>query len=193
MNQQDNREIIYVETRLEWRQWLEKNHRSKQSIWLICNTQKSDLPAIPWSELVDEALCFGWIDSTRKSIDETRFKQLYSKRKPNGTWSKINKEKIQRLIANGQMTEAGLEVIEAAKQNGSWTILDAVEELIIPEDLENAFNKHTGAKDYFLSISKSIKKQILYWVISAKKPETRQKRVDEIAELAGQNKKPKQF
>jgi len=193
MNQEDNREIIYVETRLEWRQWLEKNHRSKQSIWLICNTQKSDLPTIPWSDLVDEALCFGWIDSTRKSIDETRFKQLYTKRKPKGTWSKINKEKIQRLIATGQMTGAGLEVIEAAKQNGSWTILDAVEELIIPEDLEKAFNKYTGAKDYFLSLSKSIKKQILYWVISAKKPETRQKRVDEIAGLAGQHKKPRQF
>ena len=193
MNKQDNSETIYFETRLEWRQWLEKNHRSKQSIWLICNTQKSDLPAIPWSELVDEALCFGWIDSTRKSIDETRFKQLYAKRKPNGTWSKINKEKIQRLIENGQMTAAGLEVIEAAKQNGSWTILDEVEELIIPEDLEKAFHKHTGSKDYFLSLSKSIKKQILYWVISAKKPETRQKRIAEIAKLAGQNKKPTQF
>jgi len=192
MNEQDNVEIIYVETRLEWRQWLKKNHRSKQSIWLVCNTKKSDLPSIPWNELVDEALCFGWIDSTRKSIDETRFKQLYNKRKPNGTWSKINKEKIQQLIANGQMTAAGLEAIEVAKQNGSWTILDAVEELIIAEDLEQAFHKHTGSKDYFLSLSKSIKKQILYWVISTKKPETRQKRVDEIAELGGQ-KKPKNF
>src|SRR5690606_24890342 len=107
-NQQDNIETIYVETRLDWRQWLEKNHRSKQSVWLVCNNMKSDLPTIPWSDLVDEALCFGWIDSTRKSIDETRFKQLYSKRKPNGTWSKINKEKVQRLIATGHMTDAGL-------------------------------------------------------------------------------------
>lgn len=193
MQAKDSNETIYVETRKEWRQWLEENHRSKQSVWLICNTRKSGSPAIHWSELVDEALCFGWIDSTRKSIDETRFKQLFSKRKPQGTWSRINKEKIQRLIAGGLMTQAGLDVIDAAKQNGSWTILDEVEELIIPSDLENAFKEHTGSKDYFLGLSKSVRKMMLQWIVLAKRPETRQKRINEIALLAGQNKKPKQF
>jgi uncharacterized protein YdeI (YjbR/CyaY-like superfamily) len=189
----NDKETIYVETRKEWRQWLEKNHRSEQSVWLVCNTRKSKLPTIHWSELVDEAICFGWIDSTRKSIDETKFTQLFSKRKPNGTWSKINKEKVQRLIADGLMTVAGLEVIEAAKKNGSWSILDEVEELIVPEDLEKAFKKHKGSKDYFLNLSKSIRKMMLQWIVLAKRPETRQKRINEIAELAGQNKKPKQF
>lgn len=193
MQAKDSNETIYVETRKEWRQWLEENHRSKQSVWLICNTRKSGSPTIHWSELVDEALCFGWIDSTRKSIDETRFKQLFSKRKPQGTWSRINKEKIQRLIAGGLMTQAGLDVIDAAKQNGSWTILDEVEELIIPSDLENAFKEHTGSKDYFLGLSKSVRKMMLQWIVLAKRPETRQKRINEIALLAGQNKKPKQF
>ena len=95
MQTNDSRETIYVKTRIEWRQWLEKNHSSKQSVWLVCNTKKSKRPTIHWSELVDEALCFGWIDSTRKSIDETKFTQLFSKRKPYSTWSKINKEKVQ--------------------------------------------------------------------------------------------------
>ncbi|MBX3240074.1 MAG: YdeI/OmpD-associated family protein [Chitinophagaceae bacterium] len=186
-------ETYCPQSRADWRQWLEKNHRSKQSVLLVCNTKKSEMPTIPWSELVDEALCFGWIDSTRKSIDETKFTQLYSKRNPNSTWSKINKEKIQRLIADGLMTQAGLDVIEIAKQNSSWTILDTVEELIIPEDLEKAFKKHKGSKDYFLSLSKSARKIMLSWIVLAKRPETRQKRIDEIAICAGQKKKPKQF
>jgi uncharacterized protein YdeI (YjbR/CyaY-like superfamily) len=142
---------------------------------------------------VDEALCFGWIDSTRKTIDETKFKQLFSKRKPRSTWSKINKDKIKRLIAEDLMTDAGLQAVKIAKQNGSWTILDAVEKLAIPADLEKAFTLHHGAKDYFLSLSKSIKKMMLQWIVLAKKPETRQNRINEIAKLAGQQKKPKLF
>jgi len=187
------RQTIYVETRKEWRQWLAKNHLSEQSVTLICNTKKSELPTVSWSELVDEALCFGWIDSTRKTIDENKFSQLFSKRKPNGTWSKINKEKILRLTADGLMTEAGLKAIKTAKNNGSWTILDEVEDLIIPEDLEKLFHQHNGSKDYFISLNKSTKKMILQWIVLAKRPETRQKRICEIAELAGQKKKPKQF
>jgi len=188
-----DREEIYVNTRAEWRQWLVQNHQSEQSIWLVCNNQKSNLPVIPWGELVEEALCFGWIDSTRKTIDEFSFKQLFSKRKRNGTWSKVNKEKVQKLIDKGLMTESGYESIKSAKLNGSWTILDEVEELIIPPDLEEAFENHPGSKNYFLSLSKSVRKMMLQWIVLAKRPETRQRRIDEVAECAGQNKKPKQF
>lgn len=186
-------EIVKVNTKAEWRQWLVQNHNQAQSIWIVCNNKKSNLPIIPWSDLVEEALCFGWIDSTRKTIDEFSFKQRFSKRKHNSTWSKVNKEKIQHLIESGKMTQAGYESIEVAKQNGSWTILDEVEELIIPVDLEKAFKNHTGAKDYFLSLSKSVKKMMLQWIVLAKRPETRQKRIDEVAKCAGQHKKPKQF
>lgn len=188
-----DREEIYVNTRAEWRQWLVQNHQSEQSVWLVCNNQKSNLPVIPWGELVEEALCFGWIDSTRKTIDEFSFKQLFSKRKRNGTWSKVNKEKVQKLIDKGLMTESGYESIKSAKLNGSWTILDEVEELIIPPDLEEAFENHPGSKNYFLSLSKSVRKMMLQWIVLAKRPETRQRRIDEVAECAGQNKKPKQF
>lgn len=180
-------------SRIDWRQWLEENHRSKQSIWLVCFTKKSNKPTLSWSEAVDEALCFGWIDSTRKTIDNESFIQFFSRRKPNGTWSKINKEKIKQLIDAELMTEAGFESIERAKQNGSWTILDHVEELLIPPDLEKAFESQAGSKDFFLSLSKSVRKAILQWLVFAKQIETRQKRISEIAERASQKLKPKQF
>lgn len=174
----------------DWRKWLEENHESRQSIWLIYFTKKSDVPSLTWREAVDEALCFGWIDSTQKKIDEFSFMQFFSKRKPKSIWSKINKDKVQELIDSKKMTKAGLESIEVAKKNGSWTILDEVEELIIPNNLEVAFKEYEGSKDYFLSLNKSVKKMILSWIVLAKRQETRQKHIDEIAESAGQNLKP---
>lgn len=184
-------ETYCPKSQTEWRQWLEKNHQSKQSVWLIYYTKKSTIPSLSWSEAVDEALCFGWIDSTRKTVDEFSFMQFFSKRKPKSNWSKINKEKVQQLIDSKRMTKAGYKSIETAKQNGYWTILDEVEELIIPNDLEIAFEKHKGSKDYFLSLSKSVRKIILSWIILAKQKETRQKRIDEVVESAEQNLKPK--
>ena len=186
-------ETFYPTCRIDWRRWLQENHSSKQSVWLVQYKKKTNMPTISWSEAVDEALCFGWIDSTRKTIDEESFVQFFTKRKPNGTWSKINKGNIERLIRAGFMTEAGYESIERAKKNGSWTILDDVEELIIPKDLEEEFSIKLGSKDFFLSLSKSVRKSILQWVALAKRPETRQKRIIEIVEFAYQKLKPTQF
>ncbi len=185
--------IFYPVSQTAWRQWLVKNHLSKQSVWLVFYTKSSEKPTISWSEAVDVALCFGWIDSKRIKIDEETSHQFFCKRKLKSTWSKINKEKVQKLIDNGLMTQAGLDIIHIGKQNGSWTILDEVEELIIPIDLEKSFRKYKGSKEYFLSLSKSIKKMMLASLVLAKRPETRQRRINEIAELAGQKKKPKQF
>lgn len=184
-------ETYCPQSQADWREWLEENHSSKQSIWLVYHTKKSDIPSVTWREAVDEALCFGWIDSTQKKIDKFSFMQFFSKRKPKSIWSKINKEKVQELIDSQRMTQAGLESIEVAKKNGSWTILDEVEELIIPSDLEHAFKEYEGSKDYFLSLSKSAKKIMLSWIVLAKRQETRQKRIDEIEKNAGQNLKPK--
>jgi uncharacterized protein YdeI (YjbR/CyaY-like superfamily) len=177
----------------DWRQWLTENHSVKQSVWLIYHKKKTNRPSLSWSEAVDEALCFGWIDSTKRPIDEDTFMQFFSKRKPKSVWSKINKDKVQQLIDNGQMMPAGHACIETAKQNGSWTILDLAEELEIPKDLEKAFKIQRGSKQFFLSLSKSARKSILQWLMLAKRPETRQKRINEIAELAAQKLKPKQF
>lgn len=179
-------ESFYPSNGQQWRAWLQENHDKKQSVWLIRYKKKSGVPTISWSEAVDEALCYGWIDSTAKPIDEEKYMQFFSPRKARSTWSKVNKEKVRRLIENAKMTKAGLKCIEVAKQNGSWTILDEVEALIIPDDLEEAFKSKSGAKEFFLSLSKSVKKGILQWVVLAKRQETRQKRISEIAECAAQ-------
>ena len=191
--QKEEPEYFYPPTQQAWRDWLQENHDSKQCVWVIYYKKSTGIPSISWSEAVDEALCFGWIDSTVRPIEEGKFRQYFTRRKPGSTWSKINKEKIVQLIAEGRMTEAGLASIETAKQNGSWTILDEVEELIIPADLEDAFHKYPGSKDFFLSLSKSVRKMMLSWIVLAKQAETRQKRIEEIAIQAGQKQKPKQF
>jgi len=180
-------------SRQDWRQWLIENHRLKQSVWLIYYKMNAGIATLTYNEAVDEALCFGWIDSTRKSLDNETFMQFFCKRKPASVWSKINKAKVQQLIDGGLMMKAGFDSIEIAKHNNSWTILDDVEELNIPVDLTAEFKKRPGAAEYFLSLSKSVRKSILQWVVLARRPETRQKRLVEIAELAAQNLKPKQF
>ena len=177
---------FYPETRQEWRQWLQENHRSQQSVWVVCYKQQSGKPTVSWSDAVDEALCFGWIDSTRKSAGDDRFLQFFTRRKPKSTWSKINKEKVQRLTDEGWMTPAGHECIEIAKQNGSWSSLDAVEALEIPADLEQELKSRSGMKAYFLSLSKSVRKAMLHRLALAKRPETRQKRIGEIVALISQ-------
>jgi uncharacterized protein YdeI (YjbR/CyaY-like superfamily) len=176
-----------------WREWLQKNHQSAQSIWLVFYKVSSGKATLSWSEAVDEALCFGWIDSLKKTLDEERYVQFFSKRNPKSTWSKINKGKVQQLISEGLMTSAGQRCIDIAKQNGSWVFLDQVEALIMPADLEEAFATKPGSKAYYLTLSKSSKKIILYWIVSAKRSETRQKRVAETVEAASQRMKPKQF
>lgn len=186
-------DTFYPKSRSEWREWLQNNHIKSQSIWLIYYKKKTNIPTVAYSEAVDEALCFGWIDSKSKPIDDEKFMQFFSKRKEKSVWSKVNKEKIERLTKEGLMTEAGFEIIEKAKENGSWTILDEVEALIIPPDLAAEFEKRPSAKNYFLNLSRTDKRNILQWLVLAKRPETRQKRIAEIAALAEQNLKPKQF
>lgn len=177
----------------EWREWLELNHVTKDAVWLIFYKKKSPNFNLEWSHSVDEALCFGWIDSTKRTLDSERYIQYFSKRKAKSNWSKINKEKVQTLIDQGLMQAAGYKSIEIAKENGSWTILDSVEALIVPDDLKEALIANKGAIDYFESLSNSTKKILLYWVFSAKRAETRQKRIAVITENANNKLLPKQF
>lgn len=186
-------ETFYPRSRQEWRDWLQDNHDKKQCIWLIYYKKKSNIPTVIYSEAVDEALCFGWIDSKAKPLDEHKFMQFFSRRKERSVWSKVNKEKVTRLTIEGLMTKAGYEIIETAKQNGSWTILDEAEALIIPKDLDKEFQRRKNAKEYFLSLSRWDKRNILQWLVLAKRQETREKRITEIVELADKKQKPKQF
>ncbi len=174
-----------------WRNWLKKYHHSKSSVWLVYYKKHTATPSISYNEAVEEALCFGWIDSTRKTLDKDRFTQLFSKRKPKSVWSAINKEKVKKLEAEGRMTIAGMESIKLAKENGCWDILTNID--IIPKDLETALKKYKGSQTYFTGLSPSTRLAILQWLVLAKRPETRQKRIDEIAKLAAKRQKPKQF
>lgn len=186
-------ETFCPKSRADWRKWLEENHKTKQFIWLVYYKTTTNIPSIRWSEAVDEALCFGWIDSTKKTIDEESYMQYFSKRKPTSTWSKINKAKVAKLIQNKLMHEAGFESIKTAKENGTWTLMDDVEKWIVPEDLKKALNEDKKAMAFFQSQSKSIQKVLLYWVVIAKRPETRKKRIAEIASLAAKGAVPSQF
>ncbi len=177
----------------EWRKWLAENHQSKQSIWLIYYRASTKIPSLSWSEAVDEALCFGWIDSTKKTIDDERYMQYFSRRKPSSTWSKVNKDKVAHLTQSNLMAKAGFDVIETAKQNGNWSLMDDVEKLIVPEDLKSALDANGSAMEFYQRQSKSIKKILLHWVVVAKRPETRKKRIAEIVESAAEGLKPKQF
>lgn len=164
----------------DWRKWLEKNHQTEDSVWLIFYKKSSPKYNMSWSEAVDQALCYGWIDSVKRKLDEERFEQYFTKRKPKSTWSKVNKDKIENLSKAGLMKEAGLRIIKVAKENGSWNILDSVDNLIVPDDLEEAFNKNPKARESYLALSNSNKRGVLYRLISAKRQETRMKRIHEI-------------
>lgn len=176
-----------------WREWLQAHHAEKQSVWLIYHKKKSATPSLTWSQAVDEALCFGWIDSRAQPLDDERYRQFFSRRKPGSAWSKINKAKVERLIAAGLMTPAGLASIETAKQNGAWTLLDDVEELQIPADLAQLLAARPLAANYFERLSRTDKRNMLQWLVLAKRPATRQKRLAEIVDAAAQQLKPPPF
>ena len=174
-----------------WRDWLQENHESENSVWLVYYKKDTGVPSLSWEEAVEEALCFGWIDSRRQPIDSEKFRQYFCKRKANGNWSRINKKKVELLIKQGRMSSAGLESIKVSKQNGSWNYLDDVENLIVPEDLIAAFQNYPGSEESFNAFSKSMKKLALYWIHSAKREETRSKRVQEICDNAMEGLLPK--
>ncbi|MBW4442905.1 MAG: YdeI/OmpD-associated family protein [Plectolyngbya sp. WJT66-NPBG17] len=176
--------------RATWRRWLEQNHQSAIGIWLIYYKVKSGKLSVSYSEAVKEALCFGWIDSKVKSIDNDRYMQIFTPRKPQSVWSKLNKQYLEELFEQGLMTEAGIKKIEAAKLDGSWTLLDAIEALIIPPDLAEALGRNAIAQQNFESFSNSTKKVILYWIDSAKRPETRQTRIEKTLIAVVQNRSP---
>jgi uncharacterized protein YdeI (YjbR/CyaY-like superfamily) len=187
---EDQLKQVYAIDRPVWREWLRQNHQTSIGIWLVYYKVNSGKPSIKYSEAVKEALCFGWIDSKVNSLDSDRYMQIFTPRKPKSVWSKLNKQYIEELIEQELMTEAGLAKIEAAKQDGSWSLLDAVEALIVPPDLQQALDQNETAKRNFEAFSNSTKKNILFWIDSAKRSETRSKRIAQTIEAAIQNRNP---
>jgi len=183
------REILYFKSDDEWRDWLLENHSTSSGIYLILYRVNSEMPSMRWEEAVRVALCFGWIDSTSKCIDEEKRQQLFTPRKSKSAWSKLNKTHIEDLINKRLMHESGLKRIEAAKKDKSWTALDEVENLKIPEDLLKAFRSNSVAYSNYENFSPSYRKSYLYWLNSAKRTETRKKRIEEIIRLCSANVK----
>ena len=184
----DDAPSVHAEDRATWRAWLEANHASVTGAWLV-SWRRGHGPAVPYEEAVEEALCFGWIDSSGGNIDERRSKQYFAPRKPRSGWAATNKARVERLIAAGLMTPAGLAAIERAKENGSWTLLDDVEKGVVPDDLRAALAELPPATANFEAFPKSTKRMLLERVAQARRPETRAARIHEIATRAACNER----
>ncbi len=175
-------QTFYAENAEAWRAWLAQNHQTQTHVWLIYYKKTANKPRVDYSDAVDEALCFGWIDSTAKPIDEFSYMQYFCPRKPKSAWSKVNKEKIEKLAAADKMAPAGWAIIETAKKNGSWTALDEVEAGIIPPDLQKAFDSDPQAAQKFAALSRTNRRNLLQNLFLAKRQDTRDKRITNIIE-----------
>lgn len=179
---------VEVRSRAQWRSWLERHHASSGSIWLVTFKKAAGERHVPYAAVVEEALCFGWIDSRPAKLDDERSMLLLSPRKAGSPWSALNKERVASLIERGLMTAAGLEKIELAKRDGSWGVYDEAETLEMPADLVAAFDTNArarAARTTFEAFSPSSRRGILWWIISAQRAETRAKRIAETVRLAG--------
>lgn len=176
--------------RAAWRAWLQDHHASAPGVWLVSYKKDSGRPRLAYDEAVEEALCFGWIDSTANALDAERSMLLVTPRKPKSPWSRLNKQRVERLLAAGSIAPAGLAAIAVAKANGSWTAYDAIEDLRVAPDLQAALAAHPAAQERFAAFGGSAKKQILWWVESAKRAETRTRRIAAVVTAAAQNVNP---
>ena len=183
----EEKELLYFKNAREWREWLHDNHHSSKGVHLIFYRVSSEAESMRWEEAVQVAICYGWIDSTVKRLDDERRRQMFTPRKDKSVWSKLNKTYIEKLVANNLMHESGLKKIETAKQNGSWTTLDGVENLEMPKDLASAFAKNKKALANYNSFSPSYRKSYLYWLNQAKREETRTSRIAQIISFCEQN------
>ncbi|AQG82041.1 YdeI/OmpD-associated family protein [Spirosoma montaniterrae] len=185
--------VTYAESRAAWRQWLIDNHQIAANVWLQIFKKNSGTPSVTYDEAVDEALCFGWIDSSVKKGDEQYYWQYFAKRNPKSNWSQVNKTKVEKLTAAGLMTPAGQALIDLAKQTGTWTALDHLEDGICPPDLQTALDANSMAKSFFDAFPRSVRRGILEWLLNAKTPETRAKRIAEIVSKAERNERANQY
>jgi uncharacterized protein YdeI (YjbR/CyaY-like superfamily) len=180
-------------SRDQWRAWLNTHHARAEGIWFISYKKDANKPRVEYGEAVEEALCFGWVDSKPSKLDDERSMLWFAPRKGRTGWSRPNKERIERMIALGRMQPAGMAKIEQAKLDGSWTKLDSVEDLAVPADLAKALNKLKGAAKNFEGFPRSAKRGILEWILNAKQPQTRANRIDETARLAQVNERANQW
>lgn len=178
---------LYFKNDSEWRKWLHINHKASEGVYLIFYKVSHEAESMRWEEAVRVALCYGWIDSTVKSLGDGKRKQYFCPRNPKSVWSKVNKNHIKELTASGEMHPSGLAVINRAKKNSSWTALDDVENGVVPDDLKKAFTNHAKAHKNFQNFTRGQRKSYLYWLQQAKREETRQRRIAKIIDLCSAN------
>jgi uncharacterized protein YdeI (YjbR/CyaY-like superfamily) len=184
----DDAPEVVAEDRATWRAWLEANHATAPAAWLV-GWRRGHGPQLDYGEAVEEALCFGWVDSKGQVIDAQRSRLYFAPRKAGSGWASSNKQRVERLIADGLMRPAGLAVIERAKADGSWTLLDSVAAGIVPDDLAAALDAQPPARANFDAFPPGVRKQILAWIATAKRPETRAARIRDTADRARRNER----
>jgi uncharacterized protein YdeI (YjbR/CyaY-like superfamily) len=180
---------LYFERDIDWYDWLLNNYDKHKAVYLIFYKLETGMPTMRWEEAVKVALCFGWIDSTVKSLGNGKRKQYFSPRNPKSTWSALNKTYILELEKANLLQEPGYKIIELAKQSGKWSEMDDVENGIIPPELQSAFDQNPKAFINYQNFSRGYRKSYLSWLNSAKREATRQKRIEEIIRLCEHNKK----
>jgi len=177
-------EQVHPEDVHAWRAWLAEHHARGTGVWLVTWKARTGRPTVGYEEAVEQALCFGWIDSTNRSLDDERSAMWFAPRRRRSGWARSNKQRIEHLEAAGLLAPAGRAVIDAAKADGSWTMLDDVEDLVVPPDLAAAFSAHPDARERWDAFSRSARRAMLVWLVEAKKPATRAGRIAQIAERA---------
>lgn len=182
---------LYVTGRKQWRAWLKTHHASEREVWLIYYKKHTGKPRIPYDDAVEEALCYGWIDTTVKRMDDERYMQKFTPRKPRSVWSKHNKERAEKMIKAKRMTRTGMARIEDAKRSGAWDHADQREQpKRVPSELKKALAANKAAARNFENLAPSYRRDYIGWLMSAKREETRRRRIREIVRLVSQNKKP---
>lgn len=182
-----NKPQLYFKNDSEWREWLSENYNTSDGVHLILYKVENAEKSMRWEEAVKVALCFGWIDSTVKSLGNGKRIQYFCPRKKKSVWSALNKKYIQELTINKLMHQSGLDIIKIGKHNGSWSALDSVEKGIIPKDLQMQFNKNKNAFKNYKNFAPSYRKSYLYWLSQAKREATRQNRISSIITFCEQN------
>ena len=188
----EERPQVEIATRSALRAWLLAHHTRSSGVWIV-TTKKSAGGPVAWNDIVEEALCFGWVDSLPRSLDDKRTMLLVTPRKPKSSWSAKNKTHVEALTAAGLMHASGLAVVDAAKASGTWSALDAVSALVVPDDLDAAFAAFADARRHWSAFPPSARRGILEWINAAKKPETRSARVSETARCAQENVRANQW
>lgn len=181
---------VEVTSRAQWRAWLAEHHEDAPGVWLVVYKKHCGDRHLSWPDIVQEAICFGWIDSRTRRVDEDRTKLLLTPRKPGSTWSATNKRHVAELEGSGRIAPAGQRAIDAARVDGSWSFLDDIEALIEPDDLSRALDQRPGARPGWEAARKSERKRALYWIKTAKRAKTRADRIDKVVSRVSEGGSP---